>query len=289
MSKKNKEEEQGKDPRDNLRIVLEEIEQQGSEIAAIGRELTRSGQFTVDFARAARETMPYLRPNVDIEYFLDDALIHRDQGSAVLRSLYEIHPTTYSSTASTTYVSSSGIFTPPNLYLEADPTPQSLLNRLYLPQKRSSEASNVEKLLIDLGFDRAPEGKKSALEQFQIAHQAYEIPVAEGNPISTSLVPLRECINLVIGELLKLRPEQAPAKNEEAKIRSVGKQLKRDEIPADTVISWSKQWWELANQDLGGSKQQDITREEWGRRLMRGTVFLSALMSGLDRSKMKKK
>lgn len=103
----------------------------------------------------------------------------------------------------------------------------------------------------------------------------------------TSLIPMRESIRSAINVLLRRRPKQEKARNEWAKIVSIGKQLKRDGLPKSIVNSWAAQWTNALKTYLSPAKEEDISREEWRRRLARSTLFLNGFLGGLDPSKLK--
>lgn len=290
------ESEKGKknlDPKKELGKVLDEIEETGGEIEAKGRESTKAGRSMSDLARATKAALPHLPPNVDIEFLYDDLSLYRDQGLTVLKGLHEIPLEPLSSTGSTAHVSVSGSFVPEDI-LPYTPPPlrDEALGAITLVHQvigRAAETAEVEELLLSLGFDKAAKGKKSPLELFRTANSAYEAPVKEGTPASTSLIPLRECIRLVIDELLKRRSTQEKTRNERNKILSIGTQLKIDAIQLENIRSWAHQWEELLGKDLSSAKDQAMPREEWRRRLQRATLFLRAFLTGLDPQKMRLK
>ena len=71
-------------------------------------------------------------------------------------------------------------------------------------------------LMEKFGFSKAPEGRKSASSQFEEGWAAYETPVTQKNPATTSLIPLRESINMIISELIRRAPAQRKIKNEKS-------------------------------------------------------------------------
>ena len=123
---------------------------------------------------------------------------------------------------------------------------------------------------------------------FITAHQAFKAPVTSDNPIITSLIPIREAIEHSIERLLKKRLYQEEAKSWASKIRSIGKQLRYDSIPLETVESWAQQWTEMLDKQLSPAKDQDISRDEWRFRLQSATLFLKAVLSGIDPKKAKR-
>lgn len=291
----NAEENSSTDPIEELERIVNNVEQKGEEVSEHGREVTRTGQFMVDFARATKAVIPYLPPNTNLEYLIDDWRAYDWQAERLLVDLRNVWIDAMSSaetTAGSATLSVTGSFA--NAY-QAHTLPkensheaQVAISNLYAVAGRMGEASRVEELIKDLGLDIARKGKKSPLHLFQTAHGAFEKPVIKGNPISTSLIPMRECMRLVIDELLKRRPVQEKTGNEQAKILSIGRQLKKDTVLMDTIDSLARQWHEeILDKDLSPAKEQDVLREEWSIRLQRATQFLFSLLSGLDTTKMK--
>lgn len=153
---------------------------------------------------------------------------------------------------------------------------------------RPSLKDEVVQLFAEFGFDvpQVP-GDKSPAEQFHIAHMSFENPIAEGNPVVASLLPLRECIDAVVASLLRMRPQQERAKSQRDKIVSIGNQLKKNSFPQTVVDELGDEWHSLYN-DLSGMKKKDITRSGWLSQLNRGTSFLYGLLNGLDQSKLRR-
>jgi hypothetical protein len=290
----NSENSQSTDPAEELKHILTEVEQKGEEGVDKARSLLGSFQYMRDFASAAKEVVPYIHPN-DIPHITKEVKSYNNQADQLLIGLNSIPMgvvNAVNSSAGTVTVSVtgsvSGTTDNPFSVPETAPGAQEALDNLFLVTNRFTTAGQVEDLLEGLGFAKARKGRKSALHLFQTAHHAYQIPVMEGNPSSTSLIPMRECIHVVIAELIKRRPKQEEAKNEEGKILSIGRQLKNDFVPIDTFEALGRQWHSVILQKyLSTAKQQEISREEWSRRLQEATNFLYSLLTALDPQKMK--
>jgi len=120
-----------------------------------------------------------------------------------------------------------------------------------------------------------------------IAHESFQKPVVASNPVSTSLIPMRECINSIIASLLRMRPIQEEAKSEKQKIVSIGRQLRKDILSSNVIDELAEEWFSI-NNDFSGFKKKDIERPEWLVRINRGTLFLYSLLNGLDSTKLKR-
>ncbi|PYM23226.1 MAG: hypothetical protein DMD78_12530 [Candidatus Rokuibacteriota bacterium] len=124
------------------------------------------------------------------------------------------------------------------------------------------------------------------MELLNEARAALELPAfQEGGPASV-LLPLRECINGAISELVRRRPRQEPAGKTREKLASIGTQCGRsgldksyfDRIAADADL--------LLNQ-LSGSKQAGIPREHVNELFHRGLLFINSLLESIDESRLK--
>ena len=123
-----------------------------------------------------------------------------------------------------------------------------------------------------------------------IAQEAYDKPLTSTNPVSTSLIPLRECIQAVIDGLIMMRSiQEETGRNAKKKIISIGRQLKKDTLPDEVVLEWAEEWSDLKSTDLDQSKRRDMSRRDWLVQLNRGSSFLYSLLKGLDLAKLKRK
>ena len=148
-----------------------------------------------------------------------------------------------------------------------------------------SVIGKIREILCRFHLDKAPSGKRSPLELFNIAIEAYESPGSD-DPAITSLLPLRESISSAIKTLLRFRPKQEESgKSDKQKIISIGNQLKKDITSSDMVIKWAEEWHKINNEDLSDSKDSNISRKEWTARLFRAANFFYGFLSGLDSSK----
>ena len=282
---------QPEDGSSNLDAVLDGAEQKGLKIAKVGRKLTKAGQDLADLAAATRQVVHIVKAPPNVEFLISDWQTADEQAGIVLAQAEAVLAPQFSSATGTAAVTSSDLVNNPALFgiVAADQHPQLLgaianLNRVL---SRSADAQEVAGIMAELGLDRAPPGGEAPLGLFMTAHHAYENPVSGDDPASTSLIPLRESIHASIECLLKRRRRQEEAKREWDKVQSIGRQLKRSGTPDSQVDSWAFQWASQLKLALSPSKQESITRDEWGIRLVRGTLFLKAFLGGLDPAKLR--
>lgn len=158
--------------------------------------------------------------------------------------------------------------------------------KLFQILERSPLVEEVKRSMCRLGLDKRGGNSRTPLELLEEAQGALDRPVIQGGGPTTVLIPLRECIDAVITELVRRRPKQEPVKGWSGKVVSVGRHCAHpglkldhfDRIGADVEI--------LMNQ-LSGAKQTSMNREELNRFFHRGTLFLKALMDSIDESLLK--
>jgi hypothetical protein len=66
---------------------------------------------------------------------------------------------------------------------------------------------------------------------------------------------------------------------------SIGEQLARLDIVMSDIKSRALRWGMLAN-ELSGSKQASISRDEWRNLLRRASLFLQEILQGLNPTKL---
>jgi hypothetical protein len=279
------------DPQVELAKLLDEAEKMGEHIAEEGRKLTQEGQQVVDLARATRPLIKYAEP-VNIESLITDWGVVNQQAGLTVRHIKVASSASLMSTAGTAAYTTVTIFEPqqilPSVSPQERPAVEADLKKLQDVTRRAADEDEVLSLMNELGLDLAHKGQRSPAFHFSTAHKAFKAPVSSDNPVSTSLIPMREAIRLTIDHLLKRRPIQEETKTPRAKILSIGVHLKRDMIPQDAVESWAQQWGDLLDY-LSTAKEQDMSREVWHLRLQQATLFLKGFLGGLDPEKVNRK
>jgi hypothetical protein len=248
-------------------------------------------QQIIDLSNAGDNILKYPIPSsINLSATINARHRVNDEADEVLHKLNAISLYTLSSVASgvnftmTQFITSDGLYSSlPPQQESADITAQKNLGQVI---DQSIRKDDITQLMQQFGLGTSPVGKKNAAEQFETAWAAYETPVTQSSPVNTSLIPMRESIETTIQELMRRRPRQESAKNQKGKIISIGEQLARDDILRSDIESWALQWEKLAN-ELSGSKQANISRDEWRDLLRRAFLFLQEILQGLDPTKLK--
>jgi len=275
---------------DELRSLITSAKQQASDaqnaLGVIGVRL----QDVVDAADAEFPLVKYMNP-ASIESLALQWNYIGEQTLQIRSVLDGLQPSTdlVSGTATLTSVTTSGILSQSIVPYGQDTNFENSWIHFVEVTSRPEKKLEVIHLLREFRLDVPSAGTKSPLEHFLIAHQAYEFPVSKNNPISTSLIPMREAIKASLDELLRLRPvQQEGGHGTKKKIIAICAQLSKDSVSDLVIQEWADQWHDIDDRDLSSSKRQHITREEWGRRLNRATLFLYSLLMGLDSTKLRK-
>jgi hypothetical protein len=244
-------------------------------------------QNVIDGANATLQLIPYMdTANIEEVAVLWNEVSRQTEHS--YHWLEEAYSSTDSAsgTVSLSSTTITGIFSPKITPYSVDPDFQAAWIHYIDVANRPTLKAEVISLIRALHLDIAPTGKKSTLELFQTAHQAFEAPISKGNPVITSLVPMREAVESSLDELLKLRPKQeSTGASHSKKILSIGAQLKKDFISDVVVQEWADQWHDISDKDLSASKRYQMTRDEWSRKLNRATQFFHSFLTGLDPTK----
>jgi hypothetical protein len=290
MSDHEKKESKNHDAFDEFNKKLNDSIEKGKLFSNAGREMTEAGQYIIDLSNSVQSVLQFYKPINYIEDLNSSWDLLNDQLDTALGSIQPISPVV-NSTSGSVSVTSSDVFNYENI-------------RTYVPENRINEAEmaidiinqitnriadkeQIISLMKKFNLDRAFSGKKSPLELFHTAHNAFEAPVHEYDPVVTSLIPIRESINLMIIHLLKERSTQEPCRNEREKIKSIGRQLKKEPLAESVILSWADQWHTMKNEDLSPSKNKAIPRKEWQYRLNKSTIFIRSILEGLDNNKLR--
>jgi hypothetical protein len=275
---------------DELRSIINNAKTHAENAQTVLDRLGSRLQNVIDGADATLPLVSYLNPS-EIE---DVGVLWNEVARQTEHSyhwLEEAYPSTdaASGTVSLTTTTTIGIFSPKIVPFSSDHYFNDAWIHYIEITNRPTLKEEVTDLIRTFHLDIASPGKKSTLELFETAHRAYEVPVSKGNPVITSLLPLREAVESAIDELLRRRPQQMPSGSSYSKkLLSIGNQLKKDIIADVVVQEWADQWHDISDKDLSASKRYQMTREEWSHKLSRATQFFHSFLTGLDVAKLRK-
>jgi len=150
--------------------------------------------------------------------------------------------------------------------------------RLFVAQKPAELAEKAKASLTRLGL------QTRLLDE---AMGAMASPVhGEGGTVSVTLA-LRQCIeNAVLAELLPRRPKQEKAGRAGDKVRSIGEQCNRPMLAPDHFARLANEAGPLLDQ-LSGTKDKALSRDDIRELLIRGLTFLNAFLDGIDENRLR--
>jgi len=279
------------EPKDELVRLIRESREKSEQIVQKSDELAQFGQYMTDLANASEKAIRCVIPSgIDLEPKIDAWSYANQQQDAILAGMMPISIPTATTFGITVAYSMSDLARPSNIIRFVPPDRQDqariAADQLSHVIDRLAEKNKVLSLLCQYGLTGATPGGKSPAELFEMAYAAFEKPVTQTSPATTSLIPMRECINGTIVALLRHRPKQEIAKSQRAKVLSICAQLAGHGVSQREIESLAQRWESLLN-ELSSSKQRDYLREDWGDCLRRASLFLLEFLQTLDRSRMK--
>lgn len=272
--------------KDELLRLFREGKNKGQEIIKKASDFTQFGQQVTDLADVSEEIFKYVPPeNIEFPQILPAWEYVHLQEDTILGNMMNI-ATTSSSTVAYSMTDLAIIknitrFVPADRQNEVNFATQRL-SRIINSQ---IEKDKVLSILREYGFTNATSGRKSPTELFEIAWAAFEKPVTQSVPASTSLIPMRECLNNIVAELLRRRPGQERVKPKRNKILSICHQFAVSGVTEWAVNSLANRWENL-HDELSGSKDKNYSRLQWSDCLSRASLFLIEFLQSLDQSKM---
>lgn len=171
--------------------------------------------------------------------------------------------------------------------------PQEARERVEDILQRAPLLEEVRAGLRRLGLDAPVPGRRSSLQLLQEAEAALEIPAGgeDGGAIG-ALLPVRQCIDSAIDELMRRRPQQEPGRGpagergRPGKILSIGRQCARGEIGADVFATIGHDIEQLYGR-LSAAKDRAIGRAEIVGLFNRTLFALTTLLDSLDEKRLR--
>lgn len=191
--------------KEELLRLLRESKKNGQEIVKKSSDFLQFGQQVIDLSDVSQELLGYVIPSgIDLEPAIRGWEYVRMQENTILESMGSI---------SLPMAMTSGIAAS---YAMIDFANPDTIIRFVLPDNQDKARTAAEKLssvidkkgeknetlllLRQYGLANAPPGQKSPVELFETAWAAFDTPVTPTLPASTSLIPMRECINDTFGK-----------------------------------------------------------------------------------------
>jgi hypothetical protein len=281
------------DPKDDLLYEIKKSKEIGDSLINKAKGLETEAHFIKDLAEASEWAVTYVSSanNANLD-FNSQIQSYRKQNRRLEKLNANISlPDIFAVSSSANAVASTMVtFADPtqlaNLATPKQEEAQKAAINLGQVIDRLAEKPNVLELLNKFGLSNNQEGLKSPCELFAIACAAFETPLTPSNPISTSLIPMRECMNSTLAILLRRRPTQEKAGSHKDKIISICKQAAYSSIEYSDIENIAERW-EVLSDKLSRSKQGDISRAEWRAIMRKAMLLLIGLLKILDQTKMR--
>ncbi len=278
--------------KDELLRLLSDVEPQAARLETLGQEIVRSARLSRDVAAPIRYLVSEL-PAESLEGARWDRLAETWRSwHRVAGDLVESSTMVNSFGAVSLIATSSGSETFATLPVTTPLSPraqaviQDAHSQLSLALARFPLAEEARSSLRRLGLDVRGGSYRAPLQLLDEAMGALERPVVQaGGPVSV-LIPLRECINSAISELIRRRPNQEPASKLGDKLASLARQCTRPGLGSGHVERLAADGEPLLD-TLSMAKQADMSREQQTELFNRGLAFLNALISSVDETRLR--
>src|SRR5436309_4662503 len=278
--------------KDEVVRLLSDVESQAERVEALGQDIARSARLARDVVGPVRDIIR----NTPVEALSKEALDRQaetwrawqsvagkiEQARTNVGSFTALSvASTSTSTGMIAMVSSTPLWSP---RLPADVDAAKL--RLHQTLERFPLAEQAQSFMQRLGLDRRSGGRRAPLELLAEARGALEVPAFKHGWAPSVLIPLRECIEAALAELLRRRLSQEPAGKAQEKLRSIGRQCHRDGLDEAYFERLAVESESLLD-DLSGAKQAPLPRERVIELFHRGLLFLNSVMGGIDENRLR--
>jgi hypothetical protein len=286
MPEEPKEEEKPVEKKDELLRELSDVEQQAQRLETFGQDVVRS-------ARLSRDVVPPIR---DIVSRLPSGALSPDDWDRQIEgwrswkagaSELEKFDTAANSFAALSFAgtnTSTQAFLA--IYEARYPEIEAAASRLHQVFERFPLSGQARSSMQRLGLATRAGDYRTPLELFNDAQAALERPASRAVAPASVLIPLRECIDSAISELLRRRPQQEPAGRLREKLMSIGRQCARPGLHGPHFERLAADG-EALNRDLSSAKQAEMSREQLNKQFHRGLLFLNALLDSIDESRLR--
>lgn len=270
--------------------LLREANKECAGVEKVGREMSQS-------ARLARDVIGCVSKLVDAVE--DDSELSPGQWNGITRPLEGLHhqairvqQTEFRSFTSAVSGTGLTVTTVIDQLSRLDhPTPlqyavRNAASGVYQIFSRQDLSSQIVERLTQLRLNTGGGNKQTPIEQLEDAKAAIEQPThGEGVPVAI-LIPLRECIQSVVKELMRRRKKQEGASSFKAKILSIGNQCGHVGLAHGHFARLGDDGHALIDR-LSAGKDSAMSRDELGHLFHQGTLFLKTLLDSIDETKLR--
>lgn len=257
------------------------------------KEIARVARFTRDVAPSLRDLVAETpEDGLAPEQWDTQLQPWRDWHAATrdLRASLDATPTFSAGSGLAINTTVSGFLSHPSRFQGPQVPPKASVEeaktRLFRTLDRFPQMETVKAAFHRLGLNVRGGTARVPGDLLDEAQGALDVPgTADGRPASV-LLPLRECIDATVSELIKRRPRQEPSPGWAAKVASVGLQCGQEGLQPYHFLRLGDDASKLLN-ELSGFKQEELPRDEVLGYFHRGLLFLNAFLDALDETKVR--
>jgi len=271
---------EGEDQKKELLDLLSKVPAKASLVEKLAQDLRKFAHFAGELAPAVREYVEQVPP----QGLTSEEWSHQIEG---WQSWYEsankleifvapsaaFSATTYAttSTSNTVVFVTSGVTQTPQMQ-----TAQAKINRMFQRDPLLEEARTA---MRRLGLDQRSGGERPSLDLLEEAQSAL------GTGPTSALVSMRESILAAIGQLNRRKPKQEAGSGLDM-LTSIGHQCGRPHLDSHHFERLAVDGHTLLN-ELSGGKQKVMSGQQVGELFDKALVFLNALLSSIDRERLR--
>jgi hypothetical protein len=269
-----------------LRVLSESLAQAGR-VEAQGREMVETARLYLDVVTPIQVFIKQLPANsltLDQWDHLNDSTTSWSTNAVGLEKFHGEITLFTASTYAVTTTSNTIVSIVSAGTASVRPEAEAARSQLRQVLARRPLADTALSAMNRLGLDRQQGSKRTPSEFLDEAKAALERPVLPEPTPAAVLIPLRSCVNEIVNELVRRRPEQKPIPKR-AKLLSIGAQCGRVGLDDDHFRRLQTNCHRLLN-DLADAKQSGMSRDRVSQLFQEGLAFLNALLESIDETRL---
>ncbi|MGH2359081.1 MAG: hypothetical protein ACRDGM_00840 [bacterium] len=273
--------------KDELLQILSEVESQAQRLEVLGQDIVRSARLSRDVVGPIRDLLFYVPVGNLSSERLDREVTGWRSWYVAAGELENTRTSVNSFVALSSAVASSSCETftvvsaAPDLVPSVRTTVANAEARLRQVFERFPLLEQAASAMRRLGLDTPAGNRRTPLQLLSEAQGALEQPSVQAGGPASALIPLRECLDSTIAELLRRRRSQEPAPKMRDKLASLGRHCARPGLPTDHIERQATDAVRLLN-DLSDAKQAVMPRQRQTELFHRGLLVLNALLESID-------
>ncbi len=258
--------------------LLSEAPAKASRVEKLARDIQQSASFVREVAPAVREYVEQVPANS----LTREEWLRQIKGWQVWHESAVLTSTTLSSTfGATAYAATSAANTAVFVTSGVTQTPQMQNAEIKIKRilHRAPLLEEARASMRRLGLDQRSIGERPAMDLLEEAHASL------GTGPTSALVTLRESIWAAISQLNRRKPKQEAGSGSDM-LTSIGRQCGWSHLDVSYFERLAVDWDTLVK-ELSGGKQKAMSGQQVGELFDKALVFANALLSGIDKTRLK--